>query len=78
VEILDTLEQTAGLTRQRSASASGPQGADGAVLQMLQAQPGGVLGVVQQFERAAWAASLSPGCGPARTGRSAASRCNRR
>ena len=50
--ILDTLEQAAGLTGQGPTAGTAPQGAVGAVLQMLQSQPGGVMGVVQQFERA--------------------------
>lgn len=49
--ILDTLGQAAGLTGGGSTTTA-PQGAVAAVLQMLQSQPGGVMGVIQQFERA--------------------------
>ena len=51
--LLDTLEEAAGLTGQGPASGGGaPKGAVGAVLQMLLSQPGGMMGVVQQFEGA--------------------------
>jgi uncharacterized protein YidB (DUF937 family) len=51
--ILDSLEQAAGLAGPApGTAATAPQGAVGAVLEMLQSQPGGVMGIVQQFERA--------------------------
>jgi uncharacterized protein YidB (DUF937 family) len=51
--ILDILEQAAGLAGSTAgAASSAPQGAVGAVLQMLQSQPGGVAGIVQKFEQA--------------------------
>ena len=48
--LFDTLEQAAGLTGDPSGAAP-PQGAVGAVVQMLQSQPGGVAGVIQKFEQ---------------------------
>ena len=53
--LFDMLEQAAGMGGQVDGQAGGqagaPQGAMGAVLQMLQSHPGGVGGVVQQFEQ---------------------------
>ena len=50
--LFDTLEQAAGLGGGggEAGQAAAPQGAIGAVVQMLQSQPGGIGGVVQQFE----------------------------
>ncbi len=54
--LFDTLEQAAGMGGQTGGqpadAAAQPQGAIGAVIQMLQSQPGGVAGVAQKFEQA--------------------------
>jgi uncharacterized protein YidB (DUF937 family) len=53
--LFDTLEQFAGLEQsggQTTVGGTTQQGAIGAVIQMLQAQPGGIAGVIQKFESA--------------------------
>ena len=54
--LFDTLEQAAGMGGQPGGGdgtqGAAPQGAVGAVLQMIQSQPGGIGGVMQKFEGA--------------------------
>ena len=50
--LFDTLEQVAGLTGQGASQANPEAAIAAAVLQMVQAQPGGIMGVVQKFETA--------------------------
>ena len=58
--LFDMIEQAAGMGGQPAGAqptgapgeASSPQGAIGAVIQMVQSQPGGVGGVIQKFESA--------------------------
>jgi uncharacterized protein YidB (DUF937 family) len=49
--LFDTLEQVAGIGGS-TGSGSAQQGAIGAVIQMVQSQPGGITGVIQKFETA--------------------------
>ena len=49
--LFDTLEQAAGMSGQAQGQDGAPAGAMGAVVQMLQSHPGGIGGVLQQFEQ---------------------------
>ena len=50
--LFDTLEEAAGMGGETVGPGAAPQGAMGAVAQMLQSHPGGVGGLLQQFEGA--------------------------
>ncbi len=50
MSLFQTREEAAGLGAQPQAAA--PPGVLGAIIQMVQAQPGGIAGVIQKFEAA--------------------------
>ena len=50
--LFDALEQAAGMGGEAQGQAAAPEGAVGAVAQMLQSHPGGIGGMLQQFESA--------------------------
>ena len=52
MNLFQTLEDAAGLGAAPSTPSSAPPGVMAAIIQMLQSQPGGIPGVIQQFEGA--------------------------
>ena len=50
--LFDALEQAAGMGGEAQGQGAAPEGAIGAIAQMLQSHPGGVGGLLQQFESA--------------------------
>ena len=52
MNLFQTLDDAAGLAAAPSATVSAPSGVLPAIIQMLQSQPGGIPGVIRQFEAA--------------------------